>query len=1028
MKNIKKGLCFLAILLAGNAYGQLWKQYADSAKTFEGQQKTNKAVEYYERAIGLVEKDSLRTANYAQVITELGAIYGRRAQHSKAESLFLEAKKIWEEVYGKEHRAYAESCNNLGIVYRMTGQYTKAESFLLEGKEIRQRVLGKDNIPYAQSCNSLGYLYKQMGNYLKAETFLLESKNIAEKVIGKESPVYGAASGNLANLYRETGQYQRAEAAYIDCLECFSKISGKESANYASSMSNLANLYREIGQYEKAEAGYLTAISLREKLLGKEHPEYTTSCENLAILYATMGQIEKAELLLQQVKDTREKVLGKKHPSYAMACCNLAGVYAEGGKYDMAQNLYTEAKDVNEKSVGKNHLQYINSCNSLGLLFVELNEYEKAESLLLEVKQLSEKVLGKKHLNYAENCSFLGGLYKMTGQYEKSVAFYMEARNIVEEIFGKEAPEYMINSTSLGNVYRVLNRLELANSYYGQAFESHRARVKEIFKFTNEDEQFSYLEKNTNLKKYILSASLSTNSLNNQDLLYDISLANRNLILSSSQQLRKIIFNAGDTAMLNKYTQWIELREQISFWSTRPLTERPGYLATLEEKSNLLEKELTRFSSAFKQGALSELNWKKVQDALKTDEAAIEFSSFQYYNGNNWTDSTYYVALVLRKDNSGPRLIKLFEERELSDLLKVYKGTSAGQYQANYLYVKRNKGYKDLYDLIWKPIETKLQGIKTVYFAPAGNLYKISFGALPVNDKEVLGDKYRFVQLNTTASVIDQARTVIASSENVVLYGGIQYDIDSTNMKLAAMHSTNKYVAVRSFPDEFSRDGVPEFKYLNGAEKEISGISKLAGQMNYDVKVSEGKNATEESFKTLTGTGSPSVIHIATHGFFFPDPRTNKKIDKPNRGDVFRQSDNPLIRSGLALAGANNAWKGKPVAGVEDGILTAYEVSNMYLPNTKLAVLSACETGLGDIQGSEGVYGLQRAFKMAGVENLVMSLWKVPDGETAEFMQQFYKNLFAGQTIQDAFYKAQTTMKSKYRKEPFKWAAWVLIR
>ncbi len=134
------------------------------------------------------------------------------------------------------------------------------------------------------------------------------------------------------------------------------------------------------------------------------------------------------------------------------------------------------------------------------------------------------------------------------------------------------------------------------------------------------------------------------------------------------------------------------------------------------------------------------------------------------------------------------------------------------------------------------------------------------------------------------------------------------------------------------------------------------------------------------------------------------------------------------MRSGLFFAGANNAWKGKPIQGVEDGILTSYEVSNLYLPNTKLAVLSACQTALGDIQGNEGVYGLQRAFKIAGVQNLVMSLWKVPDAETAEFMQAFYKNIFEKQSINNAFYNAQTVMKNKYRAEPYKWAAWVLVR
>ena len=171
-------------------------------------------------------------------------------------------------------------------------------------------------------------------------------------------------------------------------------------------------------------------------------------------------------------------------------------------------------------------------------------------------------------------------------------------------------------------------------------------------------------------------------------------------------------------------------------------------------------------------------------------------------------------------------------------------------------------------------------------------------------------------------------------------------------------------------------------------------------------------------------------MHIATHGFFFADPKEKKTNIQQEfgNGDVFRKSDNPLFRSGLLMAGANAAWQGKPIEGVEDGILTAYEVSNLYLPNTKLAVLSACETGLGDIEGNEGVYGLQRAFKIAGIQNLVMSLWKVTDKETSEFMQQFYKGMFSGQSISDAFYSAQTTMKTKYRNEPVKWVAWILVR
>ncbi len=262
------------------------------------------------------------------------------------------------------------------------------------------------------------------------------------------------------------------------------------------------------------------------------------------------------------------------------------------------------------------------------------------------------------------------------------------------------------------------------------------------------------------------------------------------------------------------------------------------------------------------------------------------------------------------------------------------------------------------------------------------------------------------------------------------MYGGIEYNADTTALKEVAVayHSSNEIS--RSLPDDLERSG--SIQYLPGTQQEVQEIKQQANKANASVTLLSGINATEESFKALNGQSSPSVLHIATHGFFFPDPKEDKRDSIQRKFEssakVFRQSDNPLFPSGLLFAGANNAWQGKSINGIEDGIVTAYDVSNMYLPNTKLVVLSACETALGDIQGSEGVYGLQRAFKIAGAQNLVMSLWKVPDAETSEFMQQFYSNIFNKQSVSDAFYHAQTAMKNKYRSEPSKWAAWILVR
>ena len=219
---------------------------------------------------------------------------------------------------------------------------------------------------------------------------------------------------------------------------------------------------------------------------------------------------------------------------------------------------------------------------------------------------------------------------------------------------------------------------------------------------------------------------------------------------------------------------------------------------------------------------------------------------------------------------------------------------------------------------------------------------------------------------------------------------------------------------------------------MEGSLSEVENIAFEAKKSSLSTKVFSGKYAVEENFKTLNGDNSPNILHIATHGFFFPDlQQTENENISINLSEYnsFKLSDNSLNRAGLLFTGANAAWSRESIPeGVEDGILTAYEVSHVPLPNTKLVVLSACETGLGEIKGSEGVFGLQRAFKTSGVEYLLMSLWQVPDYETAEFMEEFYKNLFLSNDIEGNFVTTQNYMKKKYLKDPYKWAAFVLMR
>lgn len=1052
---------------------QEWKIYADSARYFLGEKNNAKALAAYLKAGELLQKDSASTlthfrnsndigdcytamgqypkaepyyteakqlieklagkenADYALLCNNLGRLQRLMGQYEKAELLLIEAKALREKLFGKENADYATSVNNLAVLYGEVGQYSDAAPLYLEAKQIRERVLGRDHIDYASSCNNLAILYVLTGRPAEAEPLYLEAKRIREKILGKEHPFYAASCNNLAALYLDMGQYKKAEPLYIEAKGIRERTLGIQHPDYASSCDNLAILYMDLGNYETAEALYKEAKQIRENALGTKHIEYAKSCNNMALLYKLLGQYDKAAALFAESKEIFFAAVGKDHFEYGKCCNNLGAVYMDMGNYEKAAPLYTEAKAVWEKVLGKEHPEYAKSCHNLALVHLRNNEFDQAEALLMEANTIRANTLGREHPDFAEGCDNLATLYLKKNEIAKAIELEIQAKQIREKVLGVAHPDYLQSCINLANIYRSQNNDAMAVNLYTEAFSSQQALLQKIFRFTTEPEKQAYLKKVNEYRNYFLSFITSSPNAKGAVYAYEVSIANKNLILNAAQRLRQIINGTGDTALVEQYNRWINAREQLAFWYARPVNERKIQVAQLEEEANALEKQLISSSESFRREQ-QETSWKTIQQSLNAGEAAVEFSTFQYDNGKRLTDSVNYFAVIIRKDRPAPELVMLFEKKELDLLLGTGKG-SPGLQRINYLYKFRapaaGRKNSSLYSLLWQPLEEKLAGIKTVYFSPAGDLYKLAFAAVPVSNTASLSDKYQLLQLNTTGAVAGRQETTIAGNSKINLYGGVQYDVDSTSIRKAVMaFKTDNSLAKRSLPEDLLIPGISEFSFLVESEKEVKEIGKLAKQKNYEVNMLNGINATEESIKAMTTKNEASVLHIATHGFFFPDPVRMAATATASGAEVFRQSDNPLIRSGLALAGANNAWKGNPVAGVEDGILTAYEVSNMYLPNTKLAVLSACETGLGEIQGSEGVYGLQRAFKMAGVENLVMSLWKVPDAETAEFMEEFYKNLFSQQAISLAFYNAQKTMKNKYRNEPFKWAAWVLVR
>ncbi|MFN0173425.1 MAG: tetratricopeptide repeat protein [Saprospiraceae bacterium] len=1004
------------------------------------------AKDIREKALGKVYPD------YANSLNNLGILYKDMGKYEKAEPLYLEIKAIREKVLGKEHPDYTRSLNNLAFLYKEMGKYEKAEPFYLESLAIFEKVLGKEHPDYANSLNNLGILYKDMGNYVKAEPLYLQAIAIKEKVLGKEHASYAWSLNALANLNLALGNYEKAEPLYLEAKAIRGKILGREHPDYATSLNNVAALYSYMSNYEKAEILFLEAKAIRSKVLGREHPEYASSLNNLANLYTLMGNYEKAEPLYLESKAIREKVLGKQHPDYASSLSHLATIYSYMGNYEKAEPIFLEAKAIREKVLGKEHPEYASSLHNLAVLYYSMGQYEKAEPLCLEAKDIQEKVLGKEHPVYAKSLNNLANLYKHMGNYKKAEPLYLETKAIQEKVLGKEHQAYPKNLNSLAHLYWTTKKFDAAKPYLLEAREIDKSLLLKAFRHLSERELTSYINNFTAEQNLLFSFTQTQTELSAD--CYNNTLFHKGFLLNAVSQVSHLALS--DSVTTEKYYQLKAYNRRLAALYVKPIAERKG-VSELEEKANTLEKELTSTVAGFGQ-AIKQVNWQEVQAALWPGESAIEFVDYKFSNPKT-TDSVMYAALLVRPGDASPLFIPLFEEKQLNALLHTTEERRADYVSRLYTLPDRGiepveKTRETLYKLIWKPLEKELKGATVVYFSNSGLLHRLNLTAIPIRLDSVLGDRYQLVELGSTRSlavgtkagqlvVPNQLKT---STKNALLFGGIQYDLDSTALVNSIASIDSVSVASRGELNFFYTDStlrVGTWGSLPFTDREVGNLERILKTAGIPTQTRRGYNATEEAFKTI-GAGSnpsPRILHIATHGFFFPEPQTSEGFKTlPTLNEpVFKISEHPMIRSGLLLAGANHAWKtGKPLKpGMEDGILTAYEISQMNLSNTELVVLSACETGLGDIQGNEGVYGLQRAFKIAGAKYLIMSLWQVPDKQTSLLMTTFYKKwlpsdaeALAGKeqkmTIPEAFRAAQKELRDA-GLDPYQWAGFVLV-
>ena len=937
--------------------------------------------------------------NYPDALDGLGNIYLQYEEYYPSIDLFNQAAYVSRMEYGENSYEYAYSLTELGFVLNKLAHFDQAIKLYLQAIEIETSISKGKSEDLALYLYGIGNIYKESDDYVNSESNYYKALQIQKSQAYDASDTYWG----LSDLYLNMGDFSKADEMIRELHNSIN--SGEDNENETRSIMNVtANYYTLIGSYDKALPLYLKLIENDKANSREGTSDYAIDLDNLGNLYTLIRQWEKAEPLALEALQIKRKNLGERNPGVLYELEHLSSINEVTGNYSAAENYAEQSIDISRSELGESNLEFGKSLNSLARIFLSEGKYNEAEAILRKSLELFRTKVGKGHPLYVNTLKDLAVVFDMTGKADSAEIIYLNTNEELHDQIRKN--------------FSFLSQKEKENF-----IESLGSDFSEFNSFV--------------LRRKMGNPSITGTAYNNQ-------LALKGIVLQSSKALRQAIVNSGDKKLNELYDSYESDKSKLVRQEQLALSQRWLNADSLFTLSESKEKDLIfglQKLPGFQgfTGLENNEKWEDVRNALGEGEAAIEFISFNKSFGRDTSKNIIYCALLLKPGYQQPEMISLFSEEALTGFLNRNRSrndavTADNLYSINANMLNNSTGVDNsLYGLIWRPLEKYLLDVKSIYYSPVGLLNTVSFDAIPTPEKICLSDKYHLVAVTSTREVIKKPNEFLDTKNDhgAVFYGGINYDSDTSSMKSVATRYASDRGAFRAhfMNSDSTRGG--SFEYLEGTLEEVQEIGTIMKKYNISSKTFSGDDATEESFKSLNNLNSPTFLHIATHGFFFPGqvkPRGVLDQKGRNTESIYASSPNPLSRAGLILAGGNHAWKNQPLPGnVEDGILLASEVSQMYLPYTRLVALSACETGLGEIRGSEGVFGLRRAFKMAGVNFLIISLWQVPDYQTSELMTRFYEGWAGGKGIHESFRAAQDLMKAKYPEQPSAWAAFVLI-
>jgi CHAT domain-containing protein/Tfp pilus assembly protein PilF len=966
------------------------------------------AIALFERARAMHPAD----AEMADVLNGLGMAMQDTGRYSEARKLHEQALAIRERVSGAESTTAAEVLINLGGDCWLSGEMKLARQYLDRALAMLEKTAGTDHPLTASALGNIGAVLKLTNDYAAARPYYERSVAIYEKRLGPDHPKLATQLNNLGLCLKELDDYEHAGALLERAVGMFERTLGADNSRSATVLANLGIVYQGLDDFTRARQAYERALAIQQKRLGPEHPLVASILNSLGLLFHRLGDFAQSRRYLTQSLAIYEKKSGPKYPKTVDVLVSLGDALIESGDAAGARRYFERALAVRREILEPESEGVAIALQRLGETSLRLGDYKKAREQLEEALRIERK-LGNDEL-HASNClTHLGDLSAAQGDFAQAAHYHQEAIELRTKTLGAENHFISEPKSALASDLRHLGRREEALRDALEAARIWRQHVQLTLQATPERQALLMVAEGNDGLNVALNVAAESPDLPaaGRRSVWDALIRGRALALDEMAERHRTAYATSDPEVAAAQQRLTVARSRLA----RQPGENSGQRREVEAAEEALAARVIAFRRTLR---ARRTGYEETAAALPSGGALVAFARYRREPARGAAKPTY-MAFVLRTGDEAPIVVPLATAASVDALVAAWRREirrEAGAMGRNAQF--NEQSYRTagaaLRRAVWDPVAAHLHGARSVFIVPDGALQLVNLNTLPIGAKQYLAEGGLVVHTLSAERDLAEERPH-AAAHGLLAVGNPAFE-SARASRPPALVSRAGFRGVYSRCADFSS---MQFAPLPASAEEVRSILSIWGRRGEGASVLLGADAGEAAFKQQAP--GKRVIHLATHGFFLEEGcRNNETL-----------AENPLLRAGLALAGANRRRTAGPDD--EDGILTAEEVASLNLEGTEWAVLSGCDTGDGEVRAGEGVLGLRRAFRIAGVSTLIASLWPVEDETARAWMTGLYRAKFReGKTTSEAMTSATLSQLRQRRARglsthPFYWGSFIAV-